>query len=146
MAGARSPERPDEAAAPPLSREEVLRILEQRGDELREELARHQDAEPEVLLFVAKEGNAAARRAVAVNPASPAVANRLLATDPEDEVRQELARKIGMELRAAVVDDHRVALSENAVAMIRGQVAAIESKMLEYPIVPGSAQARRLFS
>jgi ZipA, C-terminal FtsZ-binding domain len=58
----------------------------------------------------------------------------------------ELARKIGMELRAAVVDDHRVALSETAVAMIRGQVAAIENKMLEYPVVPGSAQARRLFS
>lgn len=57
-----------------------------------------------------------------------------------------LARKIGMELRAAVVDDHRVALSETAIAMIREQVAAIESKMLEYPIAPGSAQARRLFS
>jgi FtsZ-interacting cell division protein ZipA len=57
-----------------------------------------------------------------------------------------LARKIGMELHAAVVDDHRVALSETAVAMIRGQVATIENRMLEYPIVPGSAQARRLFS
>lgn len=57
-----------------------------------------------------------------------------------------LARKIGMELRAAVVDDHRVALSEPAVALIRQQVAGIEKRMLDYPIVPGSAQARRLFS
>ncbi|MBI1175748.1 MAG: hypothetical protein GC139_10870 [Sideroxydans sp.] len=57
-----------------------------------------------------------------------------------------LARNIGMELRAAVVDDHRVALSETAINMIRGQVAAIENKMLAYPIIPGSAQARRLFS
>lgn len=57
-----------------------------------------------------------------------------------------LARKIGMELRAAVVDDHRVALGDKAIAMIRGRVAAIENRMLEYPIVPGSAQARRLFS
>lgn len=57
-----------------------------------------------------------------------------------------LARKIGMELRAAVVDDHRVALSEPAVAMIREQVAQIERKMLDYPIAPGSTQARRLFS
>ncbi|MBU6444540.1 MAG: DUF2336 domain-containing protein [Alphaproteobacteria bacterium] len=95
MVNARSPERPKEAAAPMLSREDVVRILEQRGEELRAELARCQDAEPEVLLFIAKEGNAAARRAVAANPSSPAVANRLLATDPEDEVRQELARKIG---------------------------------------------------
>lgn len=57
-----------------------------------------------------------------------------------------LAHKIGAELRAAVVDDNRVALSEPALAMIRQQITAIESRMLEYPIIPGSAQARRLFS
>jgi FtsZ-interacting cell division protein ZipA len=57
-----------------------------------------------------------------------------------------LANGIAEELRASVVDDKHVALSENAIAMIRGQVAAIESRMLEYPIAPGSAQARRLFS
>ena len=95
MAGARRPETANEVAVVPLSREDVLRLLEQRGDELRAELARRHDAEPDVLLFIAKEGNAAARRAVAANPSSPAVANRLLATDPEDEVREELARKIG---------------------------------------------------
>ena len=57
-----------------------------------------------------------------------------------------LAYEIAQELRASVVDDKHVALSENAIAVIRGQVAAIENRMLEYPIVPGSAQARRLFS
>jgi hypothetical protein len=57
-----------------------------------------------------------------------------------------LASEIAQELRASVVDDKHVALSENAIAVIRGQVAAIENRMLEYPIVPGSAQARRLFS
>jgi len=57
-----------------------------------------------------------------------------------------LARELGQGLRASVVDDNHVALSETAVAMIRGQVATIENRMLEYPVVPGSAQARRLFS
>lgn len=57
-----------------------------------------------------------------------------------------LARSIGGDLRAAVVDDHRMALNDAAIAMIRGQVAAIEKKMLAYPVVPGSALARRLFS
>lgn len=57
-----------------------------------------------------------------------------------------LARRIGAELRAAVVDDHRVALSETSIALIREQVAAIENKLLDYPIIPGSAQARLLFS
>lgn len=57
-----------------------------------------------------------------------------------------LARKIAGELRASVVDDNRVALSDPALAMIHQQIEEIEGRMLEYPIVPGSAQARRLFS
>lgn len=62
-----------------------------------------------------------------------------------DEMAQ-LARAIGNDLRASVVDDNRMTLSDAAIAMIRAQVAAIEGRMLAYPIVPGSAQARRLFS
>ena len=58
----------------------------------------------------------------------------------------KLARQIAMDLRAAVVDDHRVALGEPGIAQIREQIAALESKMLAGKIVPGSAQARRLFS
>lgn len=57
-----------------------------------------------------------------------------------------LARQLAMSLHAAVVDDHRVALGEPGIAQIREQVATIESRMLAYPIVPGSPQARRLFS
>ncbi len=57
-----------------------------------------------------------------------------------------LARVLGQDLEAEVVDDHRTALGDPAVALIRQQVAAIEKKMLSYPIAPGSALARRLFS
>ncbi len=57
-----------------------------------------------------------------------------------------LAHALGADLGAAVVDDHRMELGEPAIAMIRSQVAAIEKKMLAYPITPGSALARRLFS
>ena len=57
-----------------------------------------------------------------------------------------LARQLAMDLRAAVVDDHRVALGEPGIARIREQVAVIENKMLSGNVVPGSAQARRLFS
>jgi len=57
-----------------------------------------------------------------------------------------LARAIGEDLGAAVVDDHRKELNDAAVAMIRAQVAGIEKKMLAYPIAPGGALARRLFS
>lgn len=57
-----------------------------------------------------------------------------------------LAHALGADLGAAVVDDHRMELGDPAIAMIRSQVAAIEKKMLAYPITPGSALARRLFS
>jgi hypothetical protein len=57
-----------------------------------------------------------------------------------------LARQLAMDLRAAVVDDHRVALGEPSIAQIRKQIADIESKMLSGKVIPGSTQARRLFS
>ncbi|HEY7978649.1 MAG TPA: DUF2336 domain-containing protein [Rhizomicrobium sp.] len=78
-----------------LSRADTLRILEERNNEAREELAARGDAAPEVLFFLASEGSIKARRAIARNAATPAHANRLLAEDNDEEVRAELARKIG---------------------------------------------------
>lgn len=57
-----------------------------------------------------------------------------------------MARELATELQANVVDDHRVALSDNSLALIRTQIAAVEEKMNTHGISPGSAQARRLFS
>ena len=57
-----------------------------------------------------------------------------------------LARQLAMDLRAALVDDHRIALGESGIAQIREQAAAIESRMLSGDITPGGAQARRLFA
>ncbi len=57
-----------------------------------------------------------------------------------------LARQLAMDLHAAMVDDHRVALGEKGIALIREQVATVEANMLAGRIIPGSAQARRLFS
>jgi uncharacterized protein (DUF2336 family) len=79
----------------PLSRGEVLHILEARGNAAREDLAAREDAAPEVLFFLASEGSLKARRAVAANKAAPPHANRLLADDEEGDVRAELARKVG---------------------------------------------------
>jgi len=58
----------------------------------------------------------------------------------------ELAYEISRQVNATLVDDHRKILSPESIALIRKQVAAIESKMLAAHIAPGSAQARRLFS
>jgi ZipA, C-terminal FtsZ-binding domain len=61
-----------------------------------------------------------------------------------DEMAQ-LAAELAEDLRAAVVDDQRVALSADALAMVRGQIVAIERRMQSYSVNPGSLKARRLF-
>ncbi len=56
-----------------------------------------------------------------------------------------IARELARELQANLVDDHRVALTDPALAVIREQIIRVETKMGASDIVPGSAQARRLF-
>ncbi len=57
-----------------------------------------------------------------------------------------LAQELAKMLRTTLADDQRVALSEGAIAQIRAQVVATEDLMLSGQIIPGSAQALRLFS
>jgi len=78
-----------------LDSTEALRLLEQRARKEQQELASQTDAGEDVLHYLAENGAAATRRAVAANPAASARSNRLLADDAEDDVRVELARKIG---------------------------------------------------
>ncbi|MFH2135504.1 MAG: cell division protein ZipA C-terminal FtsZ-binding domain-containing protein [Pseudomonadota bacterium] len=57
-----------------------------------------------------------------------------------------LALDIAPALRVTLVDDQRVILSEGAIAHIRDSVDTVEQRMLAGGLVPGSAQALRLFS
>ena len=57
-----------------------------------------------------------------------------------------IARELARELQVNLVDDHRAVLTDPALAAIREQVAQVEAKMCAGGIVPGSAQARRLFA
>lgn len=72
----------------------------------------------------------------------PRVENPTLHFDRMVGVAHELAK----ELQVNVVDDHRAVLSDNGLARIRAQIAGVEAKMCDQNIVPGKAQARRLFS
>ncbi|MBU0689827.1 MAG: cell division protein ZipA C-terminal FtsZ-binding domain-containing protein [Gammaproteobacteria bacterium] len=57
-----------------------------------------------------------------------------------------LALDIAPALRVTLVDDQRVILSQGAITHIRDSVDAVEQRMLAGGLVPGSAQALRLFS
>jgi uncharacterized protein (DUF2336 family) len=74
---------------------EILHILEGDDEAARLKLAARTDASPEALYYLATRGSPEARRTVAANPSAPPQANRHLAGDKVDDVRVELARKIG---------------------------------------------------
>ncbi len=61
----------------------------------RAELATHEDLEPEILYFFASGEAPEVRREVAENVGTPLQADKILALDADEEVRFELARKIG---------------------------------------------------
>jgi FtsZ-interacting cell division protein ZipA len=58
----------------------------------------------------------------------------------------QVARVLARELQLSMVDDHRMALSDNGLALIRERINDVELKMCAKGLTPGSSQARRLFS
>ncbi len=86
----------EKAGKPGLNPRDALDILDIRtatpGGAT--ELAGRTDAGPDVLHYLATHAAPATRAAVAANPASPAVTNRILADDENEDVRAELAVKI----------------------------------------------------
>ena len=117
-----------------LSREEILRILEKETPQARAALANRADAQPEVLYFLAAEGAPDARRAVAANPKTPAQANRLLVQDDDDDVRVELARKIGRLLPKLTAEANyrlRGLTIETLELLARDQLARVRQALAE---------------
>ncbi len=62
--------------------------------EAKRKLAAHEDMEPEILYYLATDKAPEVRREVAENAGTPLQADAILARDPNEDVRCELARKI----------------------------------------------------
>lgn len=58
----------------------------------------------------------------------------------------QVAHELARELQVNLVDDNRVLLTDKGLELIRAQIADVEAEMHDYGIVPGGAQARRLFA
>ncbi len=69
-------------------------IADKGSVEDRRKLAAHEEMEPEILYYLATDEAPEVRREVAENAGTPLQADVILAKDPNDEVRSELARKI----------------------------------------------------
>lgn len=86
---------PGHNTKPGLDPRDALDMLDVRARKGTAELAGRTDAGPDVLHYLAIHGAPATRAAVATNSATTAVTNRLLADDTSEDVRAELAAKIG---------------------------------------------------
>ena len=97
---------------------EEAKVIAQKGDtEARRELATHDDLEPELLYYFATDDEPEVRRAVAENEGTPLQADVILAEDANDDVRYELARKIGR-LVPQLSQDENESLTELAIQVL----------------------------
>jgi uncharacterized protein (DUF2336 family) len=100
-----------------LSPEAEQHILENGTDGQRTQLAAREDVRPEVLYFLADDSSAAVRQQIAKNPSTPHQADEKLKNDDDDDVRAELARKIGR-LMPGLEDGERSALRDTAISTL----------------------------
>ena len=103
------------AERPRMSYQDARAALETHAHNARRYLAGRPDVEPEILYYLANDESAAVRRVVAANPSTPQQANKILSADADDEVRCELAQKVGRQV------------AERPAAMtMRGHALAVE--------------------
>jgi uncharacterized protein (DUF2336 family) len=81
-------------AEAPLSYQESRKLARHPDVAERRRLAARTDVRPEILYYLAEDPSALVRREIALNEATPAHADVLLARDGDEVVRCELARKI----------------------------------------------------
>jgi uncharacterized protein (DUF2336 family) len=117
-----------------LTSREALRLLEQHAQSAQHDLAARTDVGEDVLHYLAQNGATATRQAVAANPAAAPQSNLILADDQEDEVRAELARKIGR-LLPGLLNEERRHLRELTLATLerlaRDQEARVRAILAE---------------
>ncbi len=78
----------------PMDYEKAKRLARAKSPRRRRALAERTDLQPELLYFLAEDGDAGVRRAIADNGKTPVPADLILARDSDEEVRATLAHKI----------------------------------------------------
>lgn len=100
-----------------LTYEEARQRLERDKGKDKRMLARGRNVAPEILYYLAKDDSVDIRRDVARNPSTPIQADSLLCGDDDDEVREELARKIAR-LLPGLPPDENERLREEAITIL----------------------------
>jgi uncharacterized protein (DUF2336 family) len=121
-------------SAAPIPYEESKRLSQSGSVKERRRAASHIEVRPELLYFLAQDGDPTVRAAVATNAATPVQADLLLARDGSDEVRQDLARKIALlapGLTAQEQDRLRRLTYEVLEILVRDQVTRVRQIIAE---------------
>lgn len=101
-----------------LTKQDEETILKQGSENQRLQLAGRANARPEVLYYLADDSSTAVRQAIAKNPTTPIQADDRLTGDVDDDVRMELARKIGRML-PDLSKSEQDALFEKSLAVLK---------------------------
>ena len=105
-----------------LTQADEQKILQEGSFDQRQELAARPDARPEVLYYLAEDAAPEVRRAIAENPSTPIQAAEKLSDDEDEDVRAELARKIGR-LAPGLAPGEQTALRETAIKVLESLAA-----------------------
>ncbi|NVJ97716.1 MAG: DUF2336 domain-containing protein [Alphaproteobacteria bacterium] len=114
-----------------LTKEAEQQILKDGSQDQKQALAKRTDARPEVLYFLAEDASPEIRRAIAQNPSTPIQAAEKLTSDEDEEVRSELARKIGR-LVPGLEPGEQTALREKAISILESLAADQLPKVRAY--------------
>lgn len=105
------------SGAPSIDYGQATRILKEGDIQQQRRLAQAQDTPPEILYYLAESGCWEVRQDVATNPSTPIQASVLLSQDEAEEVRAELASKIGR-LLPHLSEAQRKQLREQAITVV----------------------------
>ncbi len=135
---------------PPIDYEASKGMARDQELSVRVDLARRQDVRPEVLYYLAEDPAHEVRREVAANRTTPSQADLLLTDDAHDDVRCEMARKIGR-LLPELSDSEQVRVRELTLDMLEAlaqdqlpRVRAILAEELKLSLAVPKSVIRRL--
>lgn len=118
----------------PSAYEDAKGLARHQDAAVRQELAARSDLQPEILYFLAEDPAPEVRRAIARNAATPAQADLLLAADPDEGVRGDLAAKIAAlapDLSADEQDNLRRMAHEALTLLARDQATRVRRILAE---------------
>lgn len=98
----------EKALSATLSLEEEQSILKVGSEDQKKQLAARPDARPEVLYFLAEDQSPSVRMLIAGNASTPIQADEILKNDSDENVRAELARKIGRLVPGMKSEDQQI--------------------------------------